>query len=985
MPKRITFCLFSLFICFFSLSVLAQQEANQQDVLVEDVEFRGNRRIPKDTLSYSVTTKQGDRFNRAQAQRDFEAVLNLGFFDPLKSRLLEAEGPRGGKVLIFEVKEYPIIRDLQYRGLKSATESELFTKFKERRVSVTKETQFDPGKINGAKLVIREALAEKGHPDAKVEIEVEEISQTTIALIFNVDEGPRVRIKSISFTGADPKFSQKRLRGAMKVVKQAGLIATFKSLDVYFKPKLEYDLENVRQYLGSKGYLNAKLEEPKVERVENVGGGIPIFTRKGPGLKITVPIEVGRRYKVTKVTEEGITLFQAGVVSLVSGLRAGEYANAETIRKGIYEKEGIKGLYGDRGYINASAELEPKFTDKTDEEGEVEFTIKVDEGKQYTLRRLEFIGNTNTRDRVMRREVVINEGDPYSRRYWDLSILRLNQLGLFDEVKEKDAITRTNDRDQTVDIDLQVKEKGRQSINLNGGVSGYQGSFFGLSYSTNNLLGYGETLDLSFQGGNRQSQVSIGFTEPYFLGKSISMSASVFASKYQYLGGGFFNQSSLLLAQQSQLFGLSSLNADTLFTQQTVGGTVNFSAPFAAFNLKKYPKLARFARMGLSYTLSTNKTIDPKINRDADRTNDVASYATPRILTSRVSPYFSYSSLNSSLDPTMGMSVQANLQLAGGFLGGDVNVFSPTVDFKYFRPVFHRRSDKPHVIGMHFLGQHALAFGKRFDANSLAFVGGVPIYERFFLGGEYDIRGYNVRSIAPLVAIEQYLSTQNVKAQIVDPTDSTKLIDAPAGYIAPSAIRSFTYDAPEKTCLAGASATCNVVRSSAYPSPIGGDTSLVYNLEYRIPILSVLSVAAFADVGTVFNVRRFKDDQLSVSNFVGQQLTTSVTLNPAGRVATAEELTNAAGNDGTLPAGYRQVALYGDSRSYDIVRLKAITKDKIFSDVRASLGAEIRVQVPMLNVPFRLIFAYNPNANIGPTAIYLERRTAIRFAVGRTF
>ena len=132
-------------------------------------------------------------------------------------------------------------------------------------------------------------------------------------------------------------------------------------------------------------------------------------------------------------------------------------------------------------------------------------------------------------------------------------------------------------------------------------------------------------------------------------------------------------------------------------------------------------------------------------------------------------------------------------------------------------------------------------------------------------------------------------------------------------------------------------------------------------------------------------MRRFKEDQTSITNFVGQQLSTSVTLNPAGRVATAEELTNAAGNDGTLPPGYRQVALFGDSRSFDVVRLKAITNDKIFSDVRASLGAEIRVQVPMLNVPFRLIFAYNPNANTGPTAIYLERRTAIRFAVGRTF
>src|SRR5206468_3113026 len=126
--------------------------------------------------------------------------------------------------------------------------------------------------------------------------------------------------------------------------------------------------------------------------------------------------------------------------------------------------------------------------DKTDEEGEVEVTLEVDEGKQFTLHRLEFIGNSNTRDVVMRREVLINEGDPYNKRYWDLSILRLNQLGLFEEIKEKDAITHTNTRDQTVDMDVQVKERGRQQIQLNGGVSGIGGSFFGIRYSTNNLL-----------------------------------------------------------------------------------------------------------------------------------------------------------------------------------------------------------------------------------------------------------------------------------------------------------------------------------------------------------------------------------------------------------------------------------------------------------------------------------------------------------------
>ncbi len=214
MPKRITLLVSSLLVLLFSFPVLAQTPAPGQEVLVEDVEFRGNRRIPKDTLGYSIQTKKDDRYNPDQVRRDFESLLNLGFFDPLKSKVMDADGPKGGKIVIFEVKEYPIIRDLQYRGMKSATESELFTKFKERRVSVTKETQFDPGKINGARIVLREVLAEKGHPDAKVDIEIEEINQTSIALIFNVEEGPRVRIKDIIFTGTD-QFSQRRLKGAM--------------------------------------------------------------------------------------------------------------------------------------------------------------------------------------------------------------------------------------------------------------------------------------------------------------------------------------------------------------------------------------------------------------------------------------------------------------------------------------------------------------------------------------------------------------------------------------------------------------------------------------------------------------------------------------------------------------------------------------------------------------------------------------------------
>src|SRR5262249_25872685 len=154
--------------------------------------------------------------------------------------------------------------------------------------------------------------------------------------------------------------------------------------------------------------------------------------------------------------------------------------------------KGIKDLYGQYGYIQADVNFIPKFNDKTTEEGDVEIMLEVEEGRQFTLRRLEFIGNTNTRDVVLRLEVLLTEGDPYHKKCGYRSVLRGHQLGPFGEVNEKDAPTRTNDRDQTVDIQLQVKEKGPQQIQLNGAVSGYAGNFLRLEYSTNNLLGYGE-------------------------------------------------------------------------------------------------------------------------------------------------------------------------------------------------------------------------------------------------------------------------------------------------------------------------------------------------------------------------------------------------------------------------------------------------------------------------------------------------------------
>ena len=175
--------------------------AQTQQRLVENVDIVGNRRLRKDDILYYIQTRPGDVYNEEQVQRDYQTLLSLSFFDKTATRVLTENGPRGGVNIIFEVKELPIIRDLTFEGLHSVQESDVLKAFRERRVGVSKENAYDPVKVQNAKRVIKELLAEHGHPNATVDERTEEVSATSLALTFAVDEGDRVRVVDIQFEG----------------------------------------------------------------------------------------------------------------------------------------------------------------------------------------------------------------------------------------------------------------------------------------------------------------------------------------------------------------------------------------------------------------------------------------------------------------------------------------------------------------------------------------------------------------------------------------------------------------------------------------------------------------------------------------------------------------------------------------------------------------------------------------------------------------
>ncbi|HEV8587462.1 MAG TPA: outer membrane protein assembly factor BamA [Pyrinomonadaceae bacterium] len=1023
---RVWLALLSAIIAISALAFVKPAYAQQpQQRLVETVDIIGNRRLRKDDILYYVQTRPGDVYNPAQVERDLQAILALGFFDKVETRVTIEDGPRGGVVVTFYVKELPIIRDIQFEGLHSVAESDVLKTFRERRVGVSKEAIYDPVKVRNAIRVLKELLAAKGHPNAVITEEKEQISATSVGITFRVDEGARVRVAEIHF---DSKvFKSGTLRGQMKYVKEAGLFSRIREQDILHREKLDYDLHLVDNYMRSKGYLQARHGEPQIEGLGRRRTGFPILpvpflSSTDEVLRINVPITEGRLYRVGELKIEGNSIFSEQVIKNLIGLKNGDIANGEAISKALYEN--LKKAYGAQGFIQYTAEIQPTFKDNPQkpDEGIADFLVTIDEGKQFTLRRLEFTGNTFTRDNVLRREVLINEGDIYNQNLFEYSIVRLNQLGYFNPIdKDKDADYRTNEEEALVDVTVKVAEKGRQEISFNGGVSGIGGSFFGLHYSTNNLFGRGEVLSLDLAAGNRQRSFSFSFTEPYIKNRPITAGFSIFAYSQKFFGEG--TALSQNLSAQQGLFGSAldffNTSSENLFTRESLGATVFASAPLSEFYRKR--PFTQFSRVGLSYLFSSSSTKDPQVNTGTNTDQFIpVVYRQPNIITSRVTASFVYDARDykGGIDPTSGKSLSIGLSFAG--LLGDVRTYQPTVEFMQFHPVRNKRTDHPQVFGFRLQGGTVGSFAispKVRNANSLAFVDGVPIYERFFLGDEFSIRGYPPRGISPFVPLDFYLTSRNV-------------VLASNAFGTATVVPGLPQSLANVGLFTGPTGN-NVVKLSRVWTRIGGDTQLLGNFEYRIPLIGkAVSAALFADVGSSFNFRT-KGEQSYSSEFLADQpflqtvgfiscsrfgstgvaaltLSSAVFCNHPGfavqpvlgslvardnRLVTQAELdaaqTGMIDPNTGLPFGFQPVFIRGEAQTNTVARLGESKFGKI-GDFHSSIGAELRFQVPILNVPFRLIYAYNPRARQdqfieGFPFIFNEKKRVFRFSVGRTF
>src|SRR6202789_4135903 len=667
-----------------ALAAIAGTALAQTAQTIDSIRVIGNRRIPKETILARLFTHPGDTYDPISIERDFNSLWNTGYFENLR---IEREDSEKGIILDVFVKEKPTIREINYKGLNAVSQSDVLDRFKKEKVGLSGDSQYAPAKILRATTVLKEILAEHGHQFAVVKLDIKDIPPASVQVNFNIKEGPTVKVGNIKFVGNE-HLSGLVLRRAMKNLKPIGIPYSifFEDLfpQTFDSSKLEEDTELVRQAYRDKGYANAAMEEPKTQ-IRDQGGlnWLTFRPSKGKRIDILMPVEEGGRYPLGPITFTGNK-----AVSNTKALRAtfplkdDDWFNATLLQKGL---ENLKKAYGQLGYINFAAIPKPSYDDQ---KKTVSWEIDIDEGKPFYVSRIEFQGNTITRDKVIRRELLLDEGSVYNSQLWEYSLLRLNQLEYFNPLKvDEDSEAHQDAEAGTVDLLLKVKEKGKNSIGLNGGVSGLSGAFLGVNYQTNNFLGLGETLSVQGNLGNVSRQFLFGFSQPYIRNRPINVGFQIFNNKQD------FNAAKNYQATTGQAPNLSAAQQSLTQNYNQASTGLNFSV--------SYPLKRSFKRVGLTYSwdkssITTFSQASANLFQTlAFRSGQIQGpNALEGIYTSSVSLSYLYNKTGPNIfKPRYGSDISAALKIAGLF--GNVRYFSPVVQYKHYMAMsgLHRNPD----------------------------------------------------------------------------------------------------------------------------------------------------------------------------------------------------------------------------------------------------------------------------------------------------
>jgi outer membrane protein insertion porin family len=789
---------------------------------------------------------------------DFRRLWDTGFLDNLWVDVRDEPYENGviGKHITFNLEERQRVKIVDYAGSKAIETAKIDEKLKEVSSEIRLDSFIDSGLVRKVEGIVRGLLLEKGFQFATVTHQITELagSPKLVHLTFQMNEGPRIRIREITFSG-NRTVATRVLRSQLKTNKQRPwwFPKFLGGASTYQETKFDEDADLLQQYYRDHGYVTASIGVPELRPVGDQDATqderaaappttwycrMPLASRlcghggsdKTRWVDLHVPVTEGERYRVGELTVAGNVAVKSEALRPLFVFAEGEYYSEKRIRKGL---EKAREIYGSGGYYEFTGYPDVKPRDRqfaelleppealraaepvTARVPTVDITMRLQEGQQFFINRLTFSGNTTTHDRVIRRESALVESGVFNTEALKYTVKRLNQLGYFKPIEDQKGIKveKTPGTTDHVDVTLKVEEQNRNSVNFGAGVSQYEGIFGSLSYTTSNLLGRGESLTFSFQKGSRSNTRQISISEPYLFDRPISGSAEVYSRKIDYYSA---NTSTF------------SNTAQVGYSEVRQGSAWSIGRP-----------LGRFMHGYLNYTYEiTDVDISADFLAATGSSNTVGSplfdpnLDQGRHIDSRIAPSFVYNSVDNPIMSHSGIRISASAQLASQLLRGSYDYVKPDLEAVWFLPTSRRTG-----------------FGFRAQGGMLHTFGtttAVPYYLHYFLGGENQIRGVDYRTVGPL--------------------DSSN-------------------------------------------RALGGNKFLLFNAEYYVDLFGPVRLLAFHDAGQAF----------------------------------------------------------------------AATEGFNLRELRTSSGGELRVFVPMLNIPFRLIYFVN---------IYrdsFQPAHGFKFAVGTTF
>jgi outer membrane protein insertion porin family len=634
---------------------------------------------------------------------DFRRLWSTNFLDDLKIETADYVFANGvmGKIVTYHLEERQRIKVVSYEGSGQLDRSRLDEQLRDRQIALRLDSFLDESAIRRVETVLRELLAEKGFTDPVVTHVVTPVptGAKLVNVTFHIVDGPRITIRDVEFVG-NRVLDDAALAKAMKENRPESLLSALTGGGRYKEAKFADDAQSIEDYYRDRGYVNARVGRLEVRSLDDSADGSTRW------VQLRIPVTEGKPYRIGDVTFEGNQIVNADALKRVFDLKAGDWYRQTAVRKGL---EKAREIYGAAGHMEFTGypDLRPRSTSDV-----VDVVVRLTEGPRYFVNRITFTGNNTTRDHVIRRELRLVEGGVFNTEALKYSIRRLNQLGYFKPIEGNSRdlqVDKATGRDDAVDITVKVEEQNRNQVQFGAGVSQYEGVFGNLSFTTSNFMGRGESLTLAAQKGSRSAMYQLAFTEPYVFDRPITAGIDLFSRKIDYLTG------------------INSVG----YSEVRSGLSVTGGRP-----------LFQFSRLFLSYGY---EVIDTAMSDELlEGLDDEAAVGVPlfnpfldegRHIESRITPSFVHNTVDNPMMPHRGVRFTVSSALAGGFLGGTTDYIKPDVEAIAFIPHTARTA----------LGLRVNAgFVRPFGSTRL-----LPYYLRYFLGGEYQIRGVDIRTVGP--------------------------------------------------------------------------------------------------------------------------------------------------------------------------------------------------------------------------------------------